>query len=93
MVQVLGVANLAADSDSEVIKATTVSGTAVMGLGPPIFLMLAWRYNSKPGADDGFRQASRREMHANVHAPSHHECRCSWGCVPARMRSTALLST
>ena len=29
--------------DATVINATTVSGTYVMGLGPPIFLMLFWR--------------------------------------------------
>ena len=41
----------------DVIRATTVSGTTVMGLGPPIYLMLIWRYNSSPGADDGWRQS------------------------------------
>lgn len=30
-------------AESEVLKATTVSGTMVMGLGPPIYLMLVWR--------------------------------------------------
>ena len=44
-------------AEDEVLKATTVSGTMVMGLGPPIYLMLAWRYNSAPGSEDGFRQA------------------------------------
>jgi hypothetical protein len=29
----------------------------VTGLGPPILAMLVWRYNSKPGANDGWRQA------------------------------------
>jgi hypothetical protein len=40
-----------------VLRATTVSGTMVMGLGPPIYLMLFWRYNSAPGKNDGFRQS------------------------------------
>ena len=44
-------------AEDEVLKATTVSGTMVMGLGPPIYLMLLWRYNSSPGKGDGFRQA------------------------------------
>ena len=39
------------------LKATTVSGTMVMGLGPPIFLMLGWRYASSPDASDGWRQS------------------------------------
>ena len=43
-VLIAGVANLAAES---VIKATTVSGTIVMGLGRPS-LMLLWRFNSRP---------------------------------------------
>ena len=41
----------------DVIRATTVSGTTVMGLGPPIYLMLIWKHNSSPGADDGWRQS------------------------------------
>ena len=50
-----GCAYLAAGD--EVLRATTVSGTMVIGLGPPIYLMLFWRFNSAPGKDDGFRQA------------------------------------
>ena len=42
---------------AHVLKATTVSGTMVMGLGPPIYLMLFWRFNSAPGKEDGFRQS------------------------------------
>ena len=41
----------------QVLTATTVSGTMVMGLGPPILLMLIWRFNSQPGVKDGWRQA------------------------------------
>lgn len=44
-------------AEDEVMKATTVSGTMVMGLGPPIYLMLMWKYNSSPGRGDGWRQA------------------------------------
>jgi SSS family solute:Na+ symporter len=44
-------------AESQVLKATTVSGTMVMGLGPPIFLMLFWRYASSADAADGWRQS------------------------------------
>jgi len=53
---IAGVAYLHMDN-AEVIQAMTVSGTMVTGLGPPILAMLVWRYNSKPGANDGWRQA------------------------------------
>lgn len=52
---VVGTLNLVADA--EAINATVVSGTMVMGLGPPVWLTLLWKFNSKPGADDGWRQA------------------------------------
>jgi hypothetical protein len=44
-------------AEDEVMKATTVSGTMVMGLGPPIYLMLLWRYNTSLGSGDGWRQS------------------------------------
>jgi len=43
--------------ERRVINATTVSGTVVMGLGPPIWLLLFWKYNSAPGKADGWRKA------------------------------------
>jgi len=43
--------------DTEVMNATTVSGTMVMGLGPPIFLMLVWRYPSSTTSNDGWSQS------------------------------------
>jgi len=43
--------------DQSSISGTTVSGTMVMGLGPPVWLLCFWKYNSKPGADDGWRQS------------------------------------
>jgi Na+/proline symporter len=51
---IVGTVYLAAEDD--VLKATTVSGTMVMGLGPPIYLMLLWRYNSQ-GKQNGFRRS------------------------------------
>ena len=44
-------------ADSTVLNATTVSGTMVMGLGPPIYLALFWRYASTDASDDGWRQS------------------------------------
>eukprot|EP00316_Scyphosphaera_apsteinii_P023222 CAMPEP_0119300722 /NCGR_PEP_ID=MMETSP1333-20130426/2634_1 /TAXON_ID=418940 /ORGANISM="Scyphosphaera apsteinii, Strain RCC1455" /LENGTH=616 /DNA_ID=CAMNT_0007302597 /DNA_START=57 /DNA_END=1907 /DNA_ORIENTATION=+ len=44
-------------ADTEVLNATTVSGTVVMGLGPPVMLMLFWRYASSAGATDGWAQS------------------------------------
>lgn len=56
---VLGVAGVAYlnVTETEVIQATTVSGTMVSGLGPPILMLLVWKYNSAPGATDGWRKA------------------------------------
>jgi len=51
------VGTLYLEAGQEVLKATTVSGTMVMGLGPPIFLMLLWKFNSSPTAKDGWRQS------------------------------------
>ena len=44
-------------SNTEALSATTVSGTMVMGLGPPVYLLLLWKYNSQPGSGDGYRKA------------------------------------
>lgn len=43
--------------DTSTINATEVSGTMVMGLGPPIWLLLAWKHNSAPGSNDGWHKA------------------------------------
>lgn len=43
--------------DTSTINATEVSGTMVMGLGPPIWMLCVWKHNSKPGADDGWQRA------------------------------------
>lgn len=43
--------------DTSTINATEVSGTMVMGLGPPVWALLFWRHNSKPGANDGWQRA------------------------------------
>jgi Na+/proline symporter len=44
-------------ASSDVLSATTVSGTVVMGLAPPVFLCLFWRHNSAPGVADGWRRS------------------------------------
>jgi len=51
------VGSLYLDAEGDAVRATEVSGTMVMGLGPPVWLSLIWRYNSSPGANDGFRKA------------------------------------
>ncbi|KAG8469114.1 hypothetical protein KFE25_007632 [Diacronema lutheri] len=43
--------------DTSTINATEVSGTMVMGLGPPIWMLLAWKFNSAPGSGDGWQRA------------------------------------
>jgi len=50
------VGSLYLDAEGDAVRATEVSGTMVMGLGPPVWLSLIWRYNSSPGANDGFRK-------------------------------------
>ena len=35
---------------AEPLSATTASGTTVMGLGPPIFLLLVWKYDTSDGS-------------------------------------------
>lgn len=50
-----GALNLLADT--EALSATTVSGTMVMGLGPPVLLLLAWRFGAPDGSVSGWRQA------------------------------------
>ncbi len=52
LLAILGPINLLANT--EALSATTISGTVVIGLGPPIYLMLFWRFNSAPGAADGW---------------------------------------
>lgn len=44
-------------ADTEALSATTVSGTMVMGLGPPVLLLLAWRFGAPDGSVSGWRQA------------------------------------
>ena len=44
-------------ADTEALSATTVSGTMVMGLGPPVYLACLWQYNSAPGKADGWRRS------------------------------------
>ena len=41
--------------EGDAVKATTVSGIMVLGLGPPVYLSLIWKYNSSPGSGDGWR--------------------------------------
>jgi len=55
LLAVVGTLNLL--SNTEALSATTVSGTMVMGLGPPVYLLLLWKYNSAPGRSDGFSKA------------------------------------
>ncbi|KAJ1624793.1 hypothetical protein T492DRAFT_881215, partial [Pavlovales sp. CCMP2436] len=43
--------------DTSSINATEVSGTMVMGIGPPIWMLCVWKHNSLPGKKDGWRQA------------------------------------
>lgn len=54
---VLGTIFLEVGRETDALKATTVSGTMVMGLGPPVYLACFWKYNSTPGAADGWRKA------------------------------------
>ena len=42
---------------AEPLSATTASGTTVMGLGPPIFLMLVWRYSDNADDAKGWRRS------------------------------------
>ena len=53
LVALLGTLYLA--TGSEPLAATTATGTTVMGLGPPIFLMLVWQYDE--GGKAGWRQS------------------------------------
>lgn len=53
----IGTIFLELGKETDALKATTVSGTMVMGLGPPVYLAMLWKYNSKPGADDGWRKS------------------------------------
>lgn len=55
LLAVAGTLNLLANT--EALSATTVSGTMVMGLGPPVYLLLFWRFASPDGARRGWPQA------------------------------------
>jgi hypothetical protein len=55
LLAVAGTLNLLANT--EALSATTVSGTMVMGLGPPIYLLLFWRFASPANPTRGWPQA------------------------------------
>lgn len=55
LLSISGTLNLLANT--EALSATTVSGTMVMGLGPPVFLLLFWRFATPDGSSKGWPQA------------------------------------